>query len=95
MRLLSCYNTGIIVLKIVKFKFTRAPEPKWDYFMRMNRESTLTIGLVFLCYCLSGCAHSELKSPCDPLAVTASLVDCGPEKPVNVAGELTKPGAVS
>jgi len=40
------------------------------------------LGFVLL---LSGCAPTELTAPCDPLAVTASLDACGPERPVNIA----------
>jgi len=40
------------------------------------------LGFVLL---LSGCAPTELTAPCDPLAVTASVDACGPERPVNIA----------
>jgi len=36
---------------------------------------------------LAACATREpLQSPCPPIASLAAMDDCGPEKPINIAG---------
>lgn len=49
---------------------------------RLTRPALIGFALM-----LSGCAPTERTAPCDPLAVTASLAGCGPERPVNVGLE--------
>lgn len=34
---------------------------------------------------LGGCAHQELKAPCDPIASIGLVDGCGPERSINVA----------
>lgn len=52
--------------------------------MRIKRESVITLGFAGVALLLSGCAHKEQTAPCDPLAVVASTIDCGPERAINV-----------
>jgi len=49
--------------------------------------TTRTMMLVSILCLLAACATREpLQSPCPPIASLAAMDDCGPEKPINIAG---------